>query len=833
MRAFLVALFVLVSAPLTVLAQSDDRPNTILVLDGSGSMWGQIDGVNKITIAQGVIADLLADMPDDQSLGLTVYGHNRRGDCSDIETLVAPAPGSQEEILAAVNAINPRGRTPMSDAVVAAAEALRHTENAATVILVSDGIETCDADPCAIAAELEAAGIGFTAHVVGFDVASEPAARAQMQCIAENTGGLFLTADNADELSDALEQVVMAPVPTPMRLEAQVLPDRSLPTRPVTWEVLDGTGAVLLGPLSGGVVDVELMAGDYTARATRAEPDGAVEYQAAFTVVQDQSDLVIVEMPEIIETAEVTFVARLGDEAGAVITDPVIWTMVPTSADNSFASNPITENPTRLTMPRGAYTVTAYWTVGEVEQSTDFVVVDQPREIVLVFEAPRPQASLTAPPEAVAGSMIDVEWEGPGSPDDYIGIGLAGETGNSQWRNYTYTREGSPLPLLVPPEAGDYVIRYFLSADREAIAETPIRVTEAPATITAPAEAMAGSTVEIGWTGPDYPDDYIGIGRAGETGGRSWENYTYTREGSPLSLLIPTEPGEYVIRYFLSQDRTPIAETPITVSEVQASVTAPAEAVAGSTIEVGWTGPDNPDDYIGIGRAGETGGRSWENYTYTRDGAPLMLEVPVTPGAYVIQYFLSQDRTPIAQTQINVLPVEASVTAPSDAVAGSTIEVTWTGPDYDDDYIGIGRVGETGGGAWENYTYTREGSPLPLLIPAEPGAYVIQYFLRQDRTPISETPIRVAPVAASVTAPATAKAGDMLEVGWTGPDYRGDYIGIGRAGETGGRQWEEFTRTREGNPVMLQMPDMPGDYVIRYFLDQDRTPVAEVPITLQ
>jgi Ca-activated chloride channel family protein len=174
MRRFFIAVVTFALLPFVALAQQADRPNTILVLDASGSMWGQIDGVNKIVIARDVIAEMLAEMPDETSLGLTVYGHRERGSCTDIETIVAPAPFTQDRILEAVNSINPRGRTPMADAVVAAAQSLRHTENPATVILVSDGIENCNPDPCAIARELEATGVGFTAHVIGFDVAAEP-----------------------------------------------------------------------------------------------------------------------------------------------------------------------------------------------------------------------------------------------------------------------------------------------------------------------------------------------------------------------------------------------------------------------------------------------------------------------------------------------------------------------------------------------------------------------------------------------------------------------------------------------------------------------------------
>ena len=187
----------------TVIA-AQERPNTVLVMDGSGSMWGQIDGVAKMTIAQDVVEELLSDFPADQGLGLTVYGHRERGECKDIETVVAPAIGTARRITDAVNAIKPLGKTPMTDAVIAAAQALRYTEEKATVILVSDGVETCNPDPCAAARLLEEAGIDFTAHVIGFDVGSDAEALAQMKCIAEETGGKFLTADNADQLTEAL-----------------------------------------------------------------------------------------------------------------------------------------------------------------------------------------------------------------------------------------------------------------------------------------------------------------------------------------------------------------------------------------------------------------------------------------------------------------------------------------------------------------------------------------------------------------------------------------------------------------------------------------------------
>ncbi len=187
---------------------------SILVLDASGSMWGKIDGKAKITIAREVIAGMLKQWPADQEIGLMAYGHRRKGDCSDIEMLIPVGKLNAKQFNHAVSAINPRGKTPLTEAVKQAAEQLKYTEEKATVILISDGKETCHADPCAVAAELEKRGVDFTAHVIGFDVAGREGV-SQLQCLAKNTGGEYLTAKNATELkkalSKAVEKVVEAP----------------------------------------------------------------------------------------------------------------------------------------------------------------------------------------------------------------------------------------------------------------------------------------------------------------------------------------------------------------------------------------------------------------------------------------------------------------------------------------------------------------------------------------------------------------------------------------------------------------------------------------------
>jgi len=211
----------------------------IIVLDGSGSMWAQIDGTARITIARETLDGVLATLPEDLELGFMTYGHREKGNCGDIELLVPPAPGTAEAISTAAAGINPTGMTPISDAVRLAAEELRYTEERATVILITDGLETCEVDPCELGSELEAAGIDFTTHVVGFGLSDEEGQ--QVACLAENTGGRYLPAGDADALTAALTQTVAEvaetePEPQPQPATEPVAPEFNLQPQVVMSE---------------------------------------------------------------------------------------------------------------------------------------------------------------------------------------------------------------------------------------------------------------------------------------------------------------------------------------------------------------------------------------------------------------------------------------------------------------------------------------------------------------------------------------------------------------------------------------------------------------------
>ena len=138
------------------------------------------------------------------------YGHRKKGDCEDIELLVPPTSANRDAIIKAVGNIVPKGKTPLCDAVLMAANFLKFEEKKASVILVSDGIETCGKDPCAIGSQLAAQGIDFVCHVVAFDITREK--NAGLDCLSSETGGLYLEAKDADSLKDALKQAVQTVV---------------------------------------------------------------------------------------------------------------------------------------------------------------------------------------------------------------------------------------------------------------------------------------------------------------------------------------------------------------------------------------------------------------------------------------------------------------------------------------------------------------------------------------------------------------------------------------------------------------------------------------------
>ncbi|MGM0787210.1 MAG: DUF4412 domain-containing protein, partial [Thermodesulfobacteriota bacterium] len=185
---------------------SSRAANIMFILDASGSMWGEVEGRDKIAIAREVMAGLIRDLPDNTRAGLIAYGHRRKGDCKDVEELVQMSPLDKEGLIRIIQGLSPKGKTPITYSVRLTAEKLKVLEDETTIILVSDGKESCGGDPCALVRELKESGLRFVMHVIGFDVGKE--GRKQLECMAEAGGGRYFTAKTAGEFEAAAREVV-------------------------------------------------------------------------------------------------------------------------------------------------------------------------------------------------------------------------------------------------------------------------------------------------------------------------------------------------------------------------------------------------------------------------------------------------------------------------------------------------------------------------------------------------------------------------------------------------------------------------------------------------
>lgn len=218
--------------PATGNTEDDKGPaNTIVILDSSRSMWGQIDGQNKVVSARNALVEAVQAVEGRLKLGLVAYGHRQSSGCSDIELMLDPAKRKTDEFAKAVNSIKPKGSTPISESLVLAARAARYKEQPARIILIADGLDNCKADPCETASVLDQNGHDLKVHAIGFDAKKADKLKA-LSCIADNTGGTFASATNESELTKAVHaafDAVLAPAIPKIAAVSQPEPPAAMP----------------------------------------------------------------------------------------------------------------------------------------------------------------------------------------------------------------------------------------------------------------------------------------------------------------------------------------------------------------------------------------------------------------------------------------------------------------------------------------------------------------------------------------------------------------------------------------------------------------------------
>ncbi|MBE3072308.1 MAG: VWA domain-containing protein [Acidobacteria bacterium] len=180
--------------------------NLEIILDVSGSMKTALGTKTRWATALEVLRDVLARLPADFNVGLRLYGH-REGSrspktCTDSELVVPIGPLDREAVLNAANAVKPKGETPLVYSVLQAPADLKEV-GGGTVILITDGEESCKGDVVQAAAGLKTAGQEMTLNIVGFTLTGQKA-RAALAGFAESTGGRFYAASTGEALGQAL-----------------------------------------------------------------------------------------------------------------------------------------------------------------------------------------------------------------------------------------------------------------------------------------------------------------------------------------------------------------------------------------------------------------------------------------------------------------------------------------------------------------------------------------------------------------------------------------------------------------------------------------------------
>jgi Ca-activated chloride channel family protein len=556
---------------------------TLVVLDASGSMWGQIEGRPKLEIARETLADALAALPSSTEIGLIAYGHRRRGDCGDIELVVTPSAGSADAINAAVRDLKFQGMTPLTESVRRAAVALRHTERAARVVLITDGVETCDSDPCALGEELAASGVDFTAHVVGFGL-SEQEGR-QVACLAENTGGRYLQATDVAALQAALQQtLVEAPLPPPMPIPEAALeaPAQAAiaSTIEVRWQgpgdlrddlqlfdpsAADGTGRVLRSQRLN-------QDGGFDARTARlvmaAEPGryelrywhGELQRVLARQSIELVAAAVSLEAPAQVPIGA-TFVVRWqGPGAGrddvqiATVDDVQVMRRQRLNQDRGFEQREVS-----LQAPNepGRYLLRYY--NGENAQ----ILAEREIEVVAA------QVSLDAPAEVEMGRPFRVRWQGPGAGRDDLQITSVADSRviRRQRLNQDRSYADKQASITAPIGPGRYVLRYYSGSDDRVLVERPLTVRAIPVSLDAPPSVRAGERFTLRWQGPGAVRDDVQIVETGSDKVLRRQRLNQDRgfANNEVSLVAPEQPGNYRLRYWNGESNSGLVEAPLRV----------------------------------------------------------------------------------------------------------------------------------------------------------------------------------------------------------------------------------------------------------------------------
>ena len=437
-------------------------------------------------------------------------------------------------------------------------------------------------------------------------------------------------------------------------------------------------------------------------------------------------------------------------------------------------------------------------------------------------------AKLEVPARVDAGATFRAAWTGPDNKGDYLTI-VRPDAKPEAYTSYVETRHGAGLDLTAPIEAGEWEVRYVTVRSKTVLGRAPITVTPTQATIVAADEVGLGAPVSVAWTGPNHAGDFVCIVPPGASD-QPLGSYVDVARGSPQTLPAPVETGMAEIRYVTGQGRKILARRPLKVVAPDTSLLAEAAVVAGAKFSVSWKGPANAGDYLTVVPK-ETPDGQYRNYSDVSKGSPLDLVAPMEPGEAEIRYMTGRQARVLARRSIRVTAAGVTLNAPNNVVAGSRVNIEWTGPNNAADYITI-VAKTTPDGQYGNYTNVTKGSPLVVLAPMRAGDAEIRYMSGQGAKVLGRRPLTIETATIALHAPSEVPRGTALAIEWKGPDNPGDYLTIvPKAAKDGVARGQTYTL--RGSPAKFVAPTESGTFELRYMSGQNNLVLGRTDIEVR
>ena len=185
------------------------RENAMIVFDASGSMALVRDGQSKMVSARRAAREVLPNLTRNRPTGPVTYSGGKGRACEDVSLRLRPSSNSGVAIASHLDRIEPDGATPLSPAVKLAANTLKELGPPGVVVLITDGLENCGNDACALGEELRRDSYDVKIHVISFYLHARATDR--IECLAKLTGGTYTTTASLDGLKEALRKTLGCP----------------------------------------------------------------------------------------------------------------------------------------------------------------------------------------------------------------------------------------------------------------------------------------------------------------------------------------------------------------------------------------------------------------------------------------------------------------------------------------------------------------------------------------------------------------------------------------------------------------------------------------------